>query len=351
MQKDFDKELSPEVREKMKKNLVYVGIFSVAMLFAGFTSAYIVSMGDSFWLKFDIPKSFYISTAIILFSSITFELAKVFVKKNQLNGLKVFISLTLLFGILFIYFQFKGYGEMIDRGAYAVNNHIIVTEGRYGDYYELRYKGQFLEVDGNNYYLDGKLIGDSEMEEIQKYFKPFETIERNKPLSFTKNNQIELFYQQQLIQLKDGKAFRPDSTELAYVDLLRLNQLAYNIRDKRGDFFVKGVYGKDFVIYYKGKPLEYKDRSLWYQGRVLDKYLQIKVMDIADTATTYLYLISFVHLMHVLITLFYLVKLVTFSFTGRYNSSEYLSLKVGSIFWHFLGALWVYLLLFLLFIH
>ena len=75
MEQPYENELTPEVREKMKKNLVYIGIFSVIMLFAGFSSAYIVSMGDAFWLKFPLPTSFWISTVIIATSSLTYYLA------------------------------------------------------------------------------------------------------------------------------------------------------------------------------------------------------------------------------------------------------------------------------------
>jgi cytochrome c oxidase subunit 3 len=39
------------------------------------------------------------------------------------------------------------------------------------------------------------------------------------------------------------------------------------------------------------------------------------------------------------------------SFSGRLATNEYIQLRVGGIFWHFLGGLWIYLLLFLLFIH
>ena len=48
---DLSKDVDPVVHEKMKKNLVYVSCFSIIMLFAGLTSAYIVSMGDAFWLE------------------------------------------------------------------------------------------------------------------------------------------------------------------------------------------------------------------------------------------------------------------------------------------------------------
>ena len=90
MRPDYSKELDPVVRVKMKKNLVYVGIFSVVMLFAGFTSAYIVSMGDSFWLKYPLPTYFWISTAIILLSSILLEVAIRKAKNKNKSGLRIF---------------------------------------------------------------------------------------------------------------------------------------------------------------------------------------------------------------------------------------------------------------------
>ena len=76
-------EMNPLVKEKMKKNLVYVSIFSVVMLFAGLTSAYIVSMGDSFWIKFPLPTSFWISTAVIALSSLFIQLGITFAKKDK----------------------------------------------------------------------------------------------------------------------------------------------------------------------------------------------------------------------------------------------------------------------------
>jgi predicted HicB family RNase H-like nuclease len=38
-------------------------------------------------------------------------------------------------------------------------------------------------------------------------------------------------------------------------------------------------------------------------------------------------------------------------FSGKFNSQNTLSLRLSSIFWHFLGLLWLYLLVFLIFIH
>ena len=142
-----------------------------------------------------------------------------------------------------------------------------------------------------------------------------------------------------------------DSTELKYLDKVRLKDLAVNVRDKRGDFFVRGKMGKDFHIYYKGKELQYKDRDLQMNGTKLSNYLQIKAMESSDTASSYLYMITFLHLVHIIIALFYMAKLVIRSYSGKINSENTIGLKMGAIFWHFLGFLWVYLLLFLLYIH
>ena len=72
---DLSKDLDPVVHEKMKKNLVYVSCFSIVMLFAGLSSAYIVSMGDAFWLETALPSAFWWSTGCITLSSLTFIVA------------------------------------------------------------------------------------------------------------------------------------------------------------------------------------------------------------------------------------------------------------------------------------
>ena len=349
---NYEKELSPEVREKMKKNLVYVGIFSIIMLFAGFTSAYIVMMGDSFWLKYPMPTGFWLSSATIALSSLTFILAIRAIKKGNQGQLKIFMSATVLLGLLFVYFQFKGYNELISKGINPVNNHIMVTDGRYGDYFEVRYKGNLIQVDGNKYLIKGREMSESEFSEYQEFMKQFEKVKQNKPITLRNlNPNFELIFQSEPILIKNKQLYKNDSTQLDYSDEIRLNYLALHARDKRGDFFIRGQIGEDFHLYFKGKELQYKDRNLVYNGRVLEPYLQIKAMETADTASSFLYIISFLHILHIAVALIYLLRLTIHSFSGKFSISENLSLRVGVIFWHFLGLLWAYLLLFLIFIH
>jgi cytochrome c oxidase subunit 3 len=351
MRPDYHKDLDPVVRVKMKKNLVYVGIFSVVMLFAGFTSAYIVSMGDSFWLKYPLPTYFWISTAIILVSSVLLEVAIRKAKNKSKNGLRIFILATLLSGLAFVYFQFKGYEALSDNGVHAVNNHILVVDGRYGYYYSIKYKGELLEVDGVKYLYKGKKMPDADYNRMSEYMKQYLSVSPTKLIKATNNSDFELIYNQEPIQILNGKLCFKDSTELKYVDQLRLSQLARNIVDGRVDFFVRGDYGKDFTLFFKGKELQYKNRQLEFEGKKLSKFLQVKAQETADAASSYLYILTFIHLLHIIVTLFYMIKMTINSFSGKYDSGDILSLRLGAIFWHFLGILWGYLLLFLLFIH
>lgn len=352
MNRSYEQELSPEVREKMKKNLVYISIFSIVMLFAGFSSAYIVTMGDSFWLKTPLPSGFWTSTVLIALSSLTYILAISFVKKNDLSKGKLLMVLTVLLGMSFIYFQFKGFGTLTESGIHPINNHIIVTDGRYGDYYEIKIGDRFLEVDGNNFLKGSQPLTDKEMAELKAFVQPFLEIDPEKNF-VVKNyaNPHTLYLSGYPLTVNNGQLLKQNGEELAYVDRLRLHQLAVNINDGRGDFFVKGQIGKDFNIYYQGEALQYKNRQLYWKNAPLSKYHQVKAMETADTASSFLFILVILHLLHIAGALIYLLRMTFATLSNQFSSDNTLRLRLGAIFWHFLGFLWLYLLLFLVFIH
>lgn len=349
-QQDYIKELTPEVREQMKRNLVYVSIFSIIMCFAGFCSGYIVSSGGSFWVKYNFPPAFYISTGFIVLSSIVLQVFVARVKKGNAKAIKIGVLATFLLGVGFAYFQMQGYKQLVKSGAF-LNSNIMVSEGRYGDYYSIRYHDLYMEVDGNEYYLAGKKMSEAQKEEISKFGASLDTVAVHSKFHGPWNKNIELLYKSQIVTFKNDKFYVQDTVELQFVDLDRLEKFAVHMRDKRGDFFHQGEYGKDFLIYYEGTPLEYKNRILYHNGIKLDAPLQMSMNGSKDTATSYLYIITFLHLLHILVTLIFMLSLSIRSFTGTLERYNYISLRMGSIFWHFLGVLWIALLLFLLFIH
>lgn len=347
---EYNKELTPEVREKMRKNLIYVGIFSIMMLFAGLSSGYIVSAGDTFWVKYNFPPAFYISTALIILSSIILFVGIKIAQKGNAAILKTIVPLTFILGVGFAYFQFKGYKELYQNGAF-LSSRITVSDGRYGSYYELEVDGKYMEVDGNDYLIGGKVIPEEKKKEISAFAKQLEHITKDKNPNIASLDKYTLMYKHQPLGFKNGKFYVQDTIELTHVDLIRLEEFSWHIRDGRGDFFHAGKYGKDFKIYYKNQELDYKDRTLYYKGIPLSAPLQLKMDSSSDTATSYLYILTFLHLLHILVTLIFVLKASIRSFSGKLASDNFLPVRTLAIFWHFLGALWIYLLLFLLFIH
>ena len=154
-------EVSPEVNAKIKKNLVVIFLFAVAMIFAGLTSGYIVSQGGSFWVNIKMPLAFKISTTLIVLSSVFLILAVVAVKKNQQKVLKIYLGLAFILGLGFGVYQIKGWGQLIDNGNFW-NGQIINIKGQYGNYYSFLYKGKEVSYDNGTFYLKGEKI-DSEV--------------------------------------------------------------------------------------------------------------------------------------------------------------------------------------------
>ena len=108
-----------EKRARSKKMMLWFGIVSLLMAFAGWTSAYIVSSSREDWMSdLALPTSFYWSTGIIILSSITYILAKKAVQQNRKSACTNFLWATLVLGIVFIFLQFNGFSEMVAQGYY-----------------------------------------------------------------------------------------------------------------------------------------------------------------------------------------------------------------------------------------
>lgn len=101
-----------------KKFVLWLIIVASVMLFAGFTSAYIVRRGEGNWELFNLPTSFIFSTLVIVLSSVSMQLSTYFAKKA--NDAKASISLwiTLGLGILFCLLQYMGWKQLIADNVY-----------------------------------------------------------------------------------------------------------------------------------------------------------------------------------------------------------------------------------------
>jgi cytochrome c oxidase subunit III len=68
---------------------------------------------------------------------------------------------------------------------------------------------------------------------------------------------------------------------------------------------------------------------------------------IGNPAGSFLYVLSALHLAHLVGGMLYLTIVTARSYQGRYNAENHLPIELCAIFWHFLDLLWVYLFIFL----
>jgi cytochrome c oxidase subunit 3 len=106
--------VSTQQKKKMHphKFTLWVAIGSIVMMFAGLTSAYIVKSNKDGWTTAVVPEIFWISTAVILISSLTLQGALRSFRQREMNRYRIFIGVTLLLGVVFIMLQWMGFQNL-----------------------------------------------------------------------------------------------------------------------------------------------------------------------------------------------------------------------------------------------
>ena len=99
------------------KFTLWIAIGSIIMMFAGLTSAYLVKGSLPGWTTIEIPRLFYYSTAAILLSSLTIQMALKAFKERKMKQYRSLITVTAVLGILFIALQIAGFNELMSRGV------------------------------------------------------------------------------------------------------------------------------------------------------------------------------------------------------------------------------------------
>ncbi len=103
---------------KAAKPLLWIGIVSIVMLFAGLTSAYVVRANNGNWTVFKLPDIILISTALIVTSSLTMFAAQQAIKKNNFKLTTLALFITLALGIGFFFTQIAGWRELTSQRIY-----------------------------------------------------------------------------------------------------------------------------------------------------------------------------------------------------------------------------------------
>lgn len=102
---------------------LWIAIISILMMFAAFTSAYVVKRGDvKYWQDIHLPAIFYFSTGVILMSSLSMHAAYRAFRSNRLPLYRGLILLTFLLGVSFVILQINGWIQLTHSGIYLNGN-------------------------------------------------------------------------------------------------------------------------------------------------------------------------------------------------------------------------------------
>jgi cytochrome c oxidase subunit 3 len=111
-----------EQRKKASKPLLWIGIGSIIMAFAGMTSGYVVSrttlLESGKWLVFELPTAFNYSTLAIIASSFTLWHGKRAISSGNSSMFKIYLWLTIILGIVFAVLQVRGWSELVNERVF-----------------------------------------------------------------------------------------------------------------------------------------------------------------------------------------------------------------------------------------
>lgn len=117
-----------ERKAQSYKLILWFAMVSMVMMFAGLTSAYVVSTSRVDWLKdFQMPSAFFISTAVIILSSITFLFARKAIQKNNRQLTTTWLVATLALSSVFVMLQFVGFNQIIAMGYFFTGSESTIT--------------------------------------------------------------------------------------------------------------------------------------------------------------------------------------------------------------------------------
>lgn len=101
----------------------WVLVAGIVMLFTALTSAYIVrSASSTDWRQIPVPKVLWLSTALILVSSTTMEIARRALKRHSDQAYGNWLLATMAFGLAFLGTQLFAWRQLARQGVYLASN-------------------------------------------------------------------------------------------------------------------------------------------------------------------------------------------------------------------------------------
>jgi cytochrome c oxidase subunit 3 len=96
-----------------KRVLLILLIFSIVMMFAAFTSGYIVRRDEGNWREFDLPMSLLFNSIVIALSSAAMQFAFYSAKHDEIKRTNMSLLLTIVLGVVFLFGQMHSWSDLV----------------------------------------------------------------------------------------------------------------------------------------------------------------------------------------------------------------------------------------------
>lgn len=97
---------------------VWCFLATVTMLFAAFSSSYIVRQAGTDWTPTPLPEVLWFNTGLLALSSVALEVARRDVRRDRMRGALVALAATVLFGVGFVVGQLGAWRDLVAAGYY-----------------------------------------------------------------------------------------------------------------------------------------------------------------------------------------------------------------------------------------
>lgn len=119
-------------RRRSRKMLLWFSMAGMTMMFAGLTSAYVVSTSREDWIEgLGLPPIFLWSTVVIVLSSIALIFTVRAVKRGQHGLASILLTLAFVLGFLFGFLQIKGFTDIVAEGYYPAGGSSTINVSFY----------------------------------------------------------------------------------------------------------------------------------------------------------------------------------------------------------------------------
>lgn len=110
-------------RREPFKFMLQLAIFGSGLMFLFLLTSYLnLERPDAGFAKIEIPKIFYVSTLLIVISSLTLHLANIYFKEDKYLIYRILMAITLLLGMAFIVLQLIGWQQLFTQNGDVRNS-------------------------------------------------------------------------------------------------------------------------------------------------------------------------------------------------------------------------------------